>query len=177
MSLSDHMPQNNCVFKDLEPGEHLRLVVRKHWIVLLQTFVYLVILIAICVGITVLGQMAEIGSIWVMLTAIGLGMFGLQYIFIQWVNNELDILLLTNERLLVYEQVHFLDRKLSQASLGQIQEVTASTSGLLGNLIHYGNLMIQTAGEASNFHLTEVPEAIETSRVIHNLIGEYSRNN
>lgn len=111
----------------------------------------------------------------VSLTVIGLIMVGLQYIFVHWCNNELDILLVTNERLLMYEQVKFLDRKLYQASLTQIQEVNASTSGILGNILNYGDMVIMTAGEASNFHLYNISESLETSRIIHNYIAEYGK--
>ena len=72
----------------------------------------------------------------------------------------------------MYEQVNFLDRKLYQAGLSQIQEVNASTSGILGNILNYGDMIIMTAGEASNFHLYRVREALETSRIIHNYISE-----
>ncbi len=58
-------------------------------------------------------------------------MFGLQYVFIEWVNNELDILLLTNRRIISYDQVKFLDRKMSQTTIDNVQEVNASTAGLL----------------------------------------------
>ncbi len=50
-------------------------------------------------------------------------MFGIQYIYVQWLNNELDILILTNKRIIEYDQVKFLSRKISQASIDQVQEV------------------------------------------------------
>lgn len=58
-------------------------------------------------------------------------MIGMQYVFVQWLNNELDILIVTNRRVIEYDQVKFLDRKISQASIDQVQEVRASTSGLV----------------------------------------------
>ena len=64
-------------------------------------------------------------------TVIGVSMFGLQYIFIEWVNNELDILLLTDRRIIAYEQIKFLDRKFAQTTIDLVQEVNATTSGLL----------------------------------------------
>lgn len=65
------------------------------------------------------------------ITVFMVAMFGLQYIFIEWVNNELDILLLTNRRIISYDQVKFLDRKMSQTTIDNVQEVNASTAGLL----------------------------------------------
>jgi hypothetical protein len=61
----------------------------------------------------------------------GMVMIGIQYIFVHWVNDELDILILTNRRIIALEQIKFLDRKLSQASIDQVQEVNAATTGFL----------------------------------------------
>ena len=100
-------------------------------------------------------------------------MIGIQYIFIQWLNNELDILIITNKRIIEYEQLNFLNRKVSQASIDQVQEVKASTSGILGNILRYGDMTIKTAGSASDFQLTTIPQSLETSRIIHGFIDEY----
>jgi hypothetical protein len=103
-------------------------------------------------------------------------MIGIQYVFVQWLNNELDILIVTNKRIIEYDQVKFLNRKISQASIDQVQEVKASTSGIVGNVLRYGDMVIKTAGEASDFQLTSIPKALETSRIIHTLIDEYRHN-
>lgn len=55
-------------------------------------------------------------------------MAGLQYIFVHWVNNELDLLIVTNRRIIAYDQIKFLDRKMSQTTIDLVQEVNASTS-------------------------------------------------
>ena len=164
-----------CIFTDLEKDEKLLHVVRKHWITLLHTTIYIVILGIISSGVFMLGRLWSIPTDILLLSIIGFIMIWLQYIFVHWCNDELDILLITNERLLMYEQVNFLDRKLYQAGLSQIQEVNASTSGILGNILNYGDMIIMTAGEASNFHLYRVREALETSRIIHNYISEYGK--
>lgn len=58
-------------------------------------------------------------------------MIGLQYIFVHWVNNELDLLIVTDRRIISYDQVNFLDRKMSQTTIDLVQEVNSSTTGLL----------------------------------------------
>ena len=98
-----HSKIRECVGITLESNEELYLVVRKHWIILAETFV----------------------------TIMGMIMVSIQYIFVHWVNNELDLLIITNRRIIAYDQVKFLDRKMSQTTIDLVQEVNASTSGLL----------------------------------------------
>lgn len=166
-----------CVGITLETNEELFMVVRKHWIVIIETLIFLTILTAICVWIYFIGNFAHISVIFTLLTIIGIIMVGLQYIFVHWVNNELDLLIVTNRRIISYDQVKFLDRKMSQTTIDLVQEVNASTSGLLWNLLHYGNIMIKTASDSasdvSDFNMTLIPEPIDTSRSIHGFIDEY----
>lgn len=166
-----------CVGITLETNEELFMVVRKHWIVIIETLIFLTILTAICVWIYFIGNFAHISVIFTLLTIIGIVMVGLQYIFVHWVNNELDLLIVTNRRIISYDQVKFLDRKMSQTTIDLVQEVNASTSGLLWNLLHYGNIMIKTASDSasdvSDFNMTLIPEPIDTSRSIHGFIDEY----
>lgn len=162
-----------CIAIGLEPDEHLHMVVRKHWIIFVELWASLLFLVGMCIGVYFIGSFGHIPTIFTVLTMLGLMMVGLQYIFINWVNDELDILILTNKRIIALEQIKFLDRKLSQASIDQVQEVNASTSWFLGNILHYGNLSIQTAGDASDFHLSQIAESLETSRIVHRYIDEY----
>ncbi len=168
---------HGCIFTELEQDETPLLVVRKHWIILVQTGILVLILVWLCLGIFFIGEFAAIPRLMTIITVFMVVMFGLQYVFIEWVNNELDILLLTNRRIISYDQVKFLDRKMSQTTIDNVQEVNASTAGLLWNILHYGNLMVKTAsdsaGDTSDFNMTHIPDPIETSRTIHWFIDEY----
>lgn len=165
-----------CVLTELEQWEIPLLVIRKHWIVLVQLSALVLILCGIFVAIIFIGKFVTLSPLLTWLTALWVGMIGIQYVFVQWLNNELDILIVTNKRIIEYDQVKFLNRKISQASIDQVQEVKASTSGIIGNILRYGDMIIKTAGEASDFQLTSIPKALETSRVIHTLIDEYRHN-
>ena len=117
-----------CIAIGLEEDEHLHMVVRKHWIIFVELGTSLLFLIAMCIGVYFIGSFGHIPTVFTVLTILGFMMVGLQYIFVNWVNDELDILILTNKRVIALEQIKFLDRKLSQASIDQVQEVNASTS-------------------------------------------------
>lgn len=173
----DKIPRSHwCILTELEQWEIPLLVIRKHWIVLIQLTALVVILVGIFMAILFVGQLGNLPTLLTWLTALWVSMIGIQYIFVQWLNNELDILVVTNKRIIEYDQIKFLNRKISQASIDQVQEVRASTSGIIGNILRYGNMVIKTAGDASDFQLDCIPKALETSRIIHTLIDEYRHN-
>ncbi len=166
-----------CIGIALESNEELYLVVRKHWIILVKAGLLLTVLSGVLFGVFFIAEFAGIPILFTITTILGIAMLGLQYIFVQWVNDELDLLIVTNRRIISYDQVKFLDRKMSQTTIDLVQEVNASTSWLLGNILHYGNLMVKTAsdssGDLSDFNMHQIPEPIETSRIIHGFIDEY----
>ncbi len=173
----DNIPNSHwCILTELEPGEIPLMVIRKHWIILVQVILLLTILVGIFFAIIFLGTMSGISPLLIWITGLWISMVGIQYVFVQWINNELDILVVTNKRIIEYDQVKFLNRKISQASIDQVQEVRASTSGIIWNVLRYGDMMIKTAWDASDFQLTTISRALETSRVIHTLIDEYRHN-
>lgn len=173
----DDVPgSHGCIISELEPWEIPLMVVRKHWIVLLELVFGSVVFLGICVAILFLWKFGNVPTLLTWLTALWAGMFGIQYIYVQWLNNELDILILTNKRIIEYDQVKFLSRKISQASIDQVQEVRWSTSGLIGNILRFGEIVIKTAGDASDFQLTTIPYALETSRFLHTEIDKYRHN-
>lgn len=161
---------------DMEANEHIFMVIRKHWIYLVITFLYLAIVCTICGGIYVLVIFAGFPTIFAGISSIWMAMFGILYVFIQWINTALDMLVVTNRRIIVYDQVSFLRRKLTQTNIELVTEVNAETSGLVGNILLFGTIIIKTAsdstGEKSNFDLELVPKPLEVSRTIHNFIYE-----
>ncbi len=126
-----HVTVRECIGMSLETNEELYLVVRKHWIILAETTIFITILVILCMGISYIINFAGIPSIFNVLTIIGVVMLSMQYIFVHWVNNELDLLIVTNRRIISLDQVGFLDRKMSQTTIDLVQEVNASTSGLI----------------------------------------------
>lgn len=172
-----HSKIRECVGITLESNEELYLVIRKHWIILIEIWFFILILSALCGWVFFAGNFAQIPTIFLVLTIVGMLMVWLQYIFVHWVNNELDLLIVTNRRIISYDQIKFLDRKMSQTTIDLVQEVNASTSWLLWNLLHYGNIMVKTASDSasnvSDFNMTQISDPIETSRAIHGFIDEY----
>lgn len=167
---------HGCIFKDLESGEIPLYVIRKHWLVILEPVIGVLFFCGIFFLILWWGNFANVYPILSWLTALWSTMIGIQYVYARWLNNELDVLIVTNKKIIEYDQIKFLSRKISQASLDQVQEVRASTSGIIGNIFRFGNLTIHTAGEASDFMLTTIPDSLETSRIVHWLIDAYRHN-
>lgn len=80
--------------------------------------------------------------------------------FQDWLDYFLDMLILSNERVIQVEQVGMFKRTVSQLSLDKVQDVTVETKGMLSSFFGFGTLTIESAGgELNNFIIHNVPHA------------------
>lgn len=68
--------------------------------------------------------------------------------FVMWTNYYLDVLVITNKRLIDMEQFVLFSRDEVVIPLTSIEDIKIETIGVLATLFRYGNLQIQTAGAA-----------------------------
>ncbi len=74
-----------------------------------------------------------------------------------WLDYYLDMLILSNERVIQIEQVGMFKRTVSQLSLDKVQDVTVETKGMLSSFFGFGTITIESAGEMENFIVHNVP--------------------
>ena len=102
-------------------------------------------------------------------------MIASMFLYIEWLNNELDMYVITNKRIIGIDQVSFLNRVISECSLADVQEVNSKTKWVLANIFDYGSVTIQTAWNASNFHMSIVPKPMHSARQILNVVEELKK--
>ena len=126
---------------NLRPGEKVEMVVRRHWII----FAFLVFYVLLGVIITTVAFSFGWWSFFTMLSMIMFWMVYLMFMYIDWINSELDLFIVTNNRIIGVDQISFLNRTVSEANLWQIQEVNSKTKWILANLLNFWTLWVQTA--------------------------------
>lgn len=82
----------------------------------------------------------------------------------------LDLLIITNDRLLDVDQHGLFARTVSEMNLAQVQDITTEIKGFLPTFFNYGNLIIQNAGTMTKFHLQNVRSPNKLREVILQLV-------
>jgi len=160
-------------FEGEEEGENVILILRKHvFVIYSQLSIFgFAILIPIVFG----------GIFHSFLTARGLGsvaifITGLWYMFF-WVAifyaltmYSLNVVIVTNHRIIDSEQIGFFNRKISEIHLSRVQDISVSTKGIIETMLHFGSMEVQSAGEDRQFHFYQIPNPEKVKDVIMDLV-------
>ena len=145
----------------LDTDEKIVLKSRKHWFVLLKDSYLLIFMIlfpfivwGIYSNISELELLIPLNeNIFPLLAALAAAwlLFIWVAFFFIWTDYYLDILILTNKRLINIEQKGLFSRNVSTLYLKKIQDVTIEIHGIIATLLNFGDVHIQTAGQQREF--------------------------
>ena len=155
----------------LEHNEYIIKEVRRHWFfVLTRAILYLFLaMIPVLVYPIVMPFFPNLflidggtGSIAAGLYFIWLLMLWVSFFFF-WTDFYLDVLILTNTRIIDVDQHGFFNRHTSEFRLENIQDITIKVDGFLPTMLDFGDVHVQTAGEKREFIIDDAahPEAVK----------------
>lgn len=84
-----------------------------------------------------------------------------------------NVIFVTNEKIAQVLYLSLFNRKISQLSIGDVQDVTVTQNGVTAHFFNYGTLVIETAGEQENYKFSYVPDPYQVSKLI---VGAHERN-
>lgn len=84
-----------------------------------------------------------------------------------------NVIFVTSEKIAQVLYTNIFNRKVSQLSIGDVQDVTVSQKGILARIFRYGTLVVETAGEQQNYTFTFVPDPYKRSQ---DIVGAHERN-
>ncbi|MEK7157961.1 MAG: PH domain-containing protein [Patescibacteria group bacterium] len=160
----------------LRPNENVVLFFRRHWSVLVLRLFLFVLFAAI--PLIVLFVFLQL---WTpqfhpldFFTIAAILLLSAYYLLIwlfflhEWLDYDLDVWIITNQRILDIEQRGLFSRTISELAISQVEDVTSVVKGKLATFLDFGTVEIQTAGEKSRFIFEHVPSPRKiTETIIH----------
>jgi len=169
-------------FDSQKEGEEVLLILRRHWVVYFPAFLMALIVLIICIVIYLnLDTIGVTSNSYFMstLTKVGISIFFLftvLFVYISWLVNYLNFHLVTDQHLVDIDQLMLFSRKISELTLEDIQDVSATQHGFFQSIFHYGDVVVQTAGEKPNFTLEKIGNPYEMSRQVMEIKDKYGED-
>jgi len=162
------------LFPSQKENERVFLLLRRHWftylIFWLLAFMLIVPVIVFLIWWPLNPDSIDAGwtvVITVLISCYFLAVLGL--LLYGFIDYYLDVYIVTDSRIVDIKQNGLFKREISELHLHQVQDVNAKVNGLFPTLFHYGEVFVQTAGEADNFIFHSVPHPYRISKEIIDL--------
>lgn len=171
-----HLPKRLHV-EHLEPGEEIKLFLRRHVIVFWQKATLFVVLAFVppIIWILLYSQTAlmddpqnAVRIIIILITSL-FYLYWLRHLFTMWIDYYLDVWIVTTHRIMNIEHKGLFHRKVSEQRLERVQDITTESSGVLQTTLHFGDIHVQTAAETEHFIFRDIEDPEEVSREIMEL--------
>lgn len=165
--------EKESVLFNLYEDEGIVYVLRKHWLAFVgNALIVLALLTLFFVGLLLAkgaidngadarAQSLQCDPTYSVTQNLGSGfmiVFGSMYIlsvvaffYIAWLDYYLDIFVLTNKRIIRFEQMILFGKKVSETSYQHVQDVSSKVNGFINTLFGVGTVFVETAGENENF--------------------------
>ncbi|MDE2079226.1 MAG: hypothetical protein KGI73_02460 [Patescibacteria group bacterium] len=172
-------------FHDFRDEERVVAIVRHHWWVLFRDIFGLVImflvpffLIPIAFAIVTQGGTSApaIPGGVILFFAAAWTLIIWNLLFARWTDFYYDIWIITNWRIIDIDQHGFFHRDVSTLlTLDHIEDIEASVKGIIGSLLNFGHVQVQTAGTQDVFDIDDVPNPPSVDQMIREAQEEQIR--
>ena len=167
------------LFPSQQPNEKIVLAVREHWFRLFSKIVLVAILSLVPFLIRLLLFETDILDITPVVDGVFTVFSHLYYLgllvalFIIFVLYYLNLHVVSEERIVDIDQVGLLFHEVSELNIETIEDVTSQTKGLIGNVLNYGTVFIQTAGATERFEFENVSNPAKIASIILELYEQH----
>ncbi len=150
-------------------GEKVISVIHRDAFIAVKRVVFFVLLLALPIIVLIMINilfpvLSEQEWIWpaVVIAASAYVFFIWLLFFFSLIDYFLDVWIITDQRIIDIRQKGFFSRSISEVRLNRIQDVSSESAGFLPTVLHFGNVIVQTASENSKLFFEEVanPEHI-----------------
>lgn len=93
----------------------------------------------------------------------------IMYTFEKFLGWFFNLSIITDERIIDVNFYGLTNRKVADAELEKIQDVTFANHGVFGTIFNYGNVLVQTAAEVTQFVFDDVPRPGKVAEILQKL--------
>ena len=158
-------------FNGQRPGEKVLEIINSHPYILYLPALKVVVLLSIALAAVLFFPAWYLASLIIFI-------FSAIYLFKSIYSFKETMLIITDQRLFAVEQKGFFGRKITEADLYKILDITSETEGFTKAMLKFGNLIVRTAGarEGGDLVIRNIPEPYSVEQRLANLPGMRLKN-
>jgi len=159
----------NEAFPGQRKGEEVELIFRRHMMTAWRGLIWLVFW-GVVGMIPMLLWRDNQNMFYVWLGCLGVGVLGMLYIYMLW---HFSYYLVTNQRVRQVRQKGLFRKTVVDLGLDKIQSISYEVPGILGGMLGYGTLLLQT--QVGNMRISMVRKPEKIYNVLQDLVEKAGR--
>ena len=159
-------------FEALEEKEAIILLLRAHIITNLWWILSAVLLLFVPLLWPVLPVISLLPANYLFILTLFWYVLILAFVFEQFIVWFFTVNIVTDDRVIDVDFYGLLFKHVSVTELDKIEDVNYSQKGVMGSIFNFGDVLVQTAAEITEFVFHSVPTPDRVVKIISELIGE-----
>lgn len=154
-------------------SEPVALFVRRHWIAFFSWGILIacmllgpVVVALFLAGLGAIPALTKEQQTFIILGGSAYYLFVLAVFLAAWIDYYLDVTIVTERRLVDIHQNGLFNHRVSEQSLLRVQDVSVKVKGLVQTFFRFGTVYVETAGEAPNFVMQNLPNPNQVANKI-----------
>ncbi|KKU10266.1 MAG: hypothetical protein UX13_C0016G0023 [Candidatus Woesebacteria bacterium GW2011_GWB1_45_5] len=156
-------------FETKDGKERIILLLRQHPVVNVRWVVITLLLLTGPTLLDLLGVFSLMPVGFPLVISLAWYLFTVAYATEGFLNWYFNVYFVTDARIIDVDFYNLIGKRVSNAEIEMIQDVSYTTGGVLGTMLNYGNVLIQTAAEVSEFQFESVPNPEKVVKILDDL--------
>lgn len=164
----------NYLLKNLKANEQVIKIIRRYPLTL--GWWYLLSVFLIFVAFFLFYPLLRLGW-WGLLVFLLLLVTGAAIAVRKYIIWSLDIFLITNCRLIDFDQQGLFNKNVTETNFDNIQDISYNKKGIFATIFDYGNIVVKTASQNSNLEFYQVRFPAKVQELLVDSQNKFSRKN
>lgn len=165
-------PRSDIHFDTQEPEEEILMILRAHWLTNIPWIIIALILFFAPMVLTFFPLLNSFPPNFRLMFVIIWYLVVLMYVFERFLSWFFNMAIITDERIIDIDFLNLTTKKVSDADLDKIQDVSFTNTGAIGTIFNYGDVLVQTASEITEFTFEKIPDPALVATVLQRLRTE-----
>ncbi|MFH1602203.1 MAG: hypothetical protein ABIB61_04595 [Candidatus Shapirobacteria bacterium] len=149
--------------------EKVILLLRRHWITNLRWILIIALMLVAPLFLPYLPPYEWLPDQFRLVLVLMWYLFVLAFFLEEFFSWYFSVNIITDERIIDIDFVSLIYKRVSDAEIVNIQDVTYKMGGFLGTMFNYGTIFIQTAAEVGEFEFESVPRPALVVNILQRL--------
>jgi len=156
-------------FETQNKKEEIILILRRHWVTNLRWVLTAVLMAVAPVFLLSVPLIAFLPAQFQLIALLMWYLLVVAFIFEQFLGWYFNVYIITDERVIDIDFISLIYKKISDAEIEMIQDVTYKVGGIIQTMFNFGSIYIQTAAEKPEFEFLDVPDPALVVKILQQM--------